>query len=89
MHRVLERLRLKTHPDKTFIGRREKGFSFLRYHFCNQELTIAEVSFQNHQARCMSTASGATSAYQALGRLWSQVVRMVYSRGRHGRRVCR
>jgi hypothetical protein len=53
MHCALEQLRLKTHPDKTFIGRREKGFSFLGYHFCNQELTIAEVAFQNHQAKCL------------------------------------
>ncbi len=51
MHRVLEQLQMKTHPDKTSIGRREKGFSFLGYHFCNQVLTIAKTSFENHQAK--------------------------------------
>ena len=28
MHRVLEKLQLKTHPDKTFIGRCEKSWLF-------------------------------------------------------------
>ena len=53
MHRVLLQLQMKTHPDKTFIGRREKEFSFLGYQFCNTELKIAPASFENHQAKCL------------------------------------
>ncbi|MCE8554315.1 group II intron reverse transcriptase domain-containing protein [Ruegeria pomeroyi] len=30
---TVSRLRLRTHPDKTFIGRIKKGFVFLGYHF--------------------------------------------------------
>ncbi len=30
---VLGSLRLEKHPDKTFIGRIERGFDFLGYHF--------------------------------------------------------
>ncbi len=30
---ILNRLKLKKHPDKTFIGRVEKGFNFPGYHF--------------------------------------------------------
>lgn len=51
MHRVLEKLQMKTHPDKTFIGRREKSFSFLGFQFCNQVLMISKASFENHQAK--------------------------------------
>jgi hypothetical protein len=33
VNQLLTSLRLRTHPDKTFIGRIEKGFDFLGYHF--------------------------------------------------------
>ena len=46
MHRILEQLHLKTHPDKTFIGSVEKSFSFLGYQFCNKQLRIAQASFE-------------------------------------------
>jgi RNA-directed DNA polymerase len=32
---------LTKHPDKTFIGRIEKGFDFLGYHFSRAGLSIA------------------------------------------------
>lgn len=51
MHRVLEQLQMKTHPDKTYIGRREKRFSFLGYLFCNNALEIAKTSIENYQAK--------------------------------------
>ena len=51
MHRVLEKLQLKSHPDKTFIGRCEKSFSFLGFQFCKQVLMISKASFENHQAK--------------------------------------
>ncbi len=38
---VLERLLLEKHPDKTFIGRAERGFDFLGYHFSPDRLTVA------------------------------------------------
>ena len=31
-NRVLERLRVEKHPDKTFVGRVARGFEFLGYH---------------------------------------------------------
>lgn len=42
---VLNRLRLDLHPDKTFIGRIEKGFDFLGYHFRNGALCVAKRAF--------------------------------------------
>jgi len=34
-------LKLEKHPDKTFIGKVEKGFDFLGYHFSPRGLMIA------------------------------------------------
>ena len=33
VNQTLNELRVEKHPDKTFIGRPEKGFDFLGYHF--------------------------------------------------------
>ena len=35
LNEVFNDLKLEKHPDKTFIGRIEKGFDFLGYHFAN------------------------------------------------------
>ena len=45
------RLKLEKHPDKTFIGKIEKGFDFLGYHFHSQGLTIAEITWSKFVAR--------------------------------------
>ena len=51
MHRILNTLHFKTHPDKTFIGKTEKGFSFLGYQIHNIGLGIAQQSIENYQVR--------------------------------------
>ena len=33
MNHVLNKLHIEQHPDKTLIGRQERGFDFLGYHF--------------------------------------------------------
>lgn len=38
-------------PDKTFIGRIEKGFDFLGYHFSPQGLTVAQQTIERFVAR--------------------------------------
>ena len=35
------------HPDKTFIGRIERGFDFLSYHFSPAGLTVAAKTVTN------------------------------------------
>ena len=42
---------LEQHPDKTFIGRIEKGFDFLGYHFSRKPLRIAEITVKKHVER--------------------------------------
>ncbi len=39
------------HPDKTFIGRIEKGFDFLGYHFSPGSLSVAATTLTNFVAR--------------------------------------
>ena len=44
-------LKLKTHPDKTFIGRIERGFDFLGYHFSREPLALAAKTVRHFVAR--------------------------------------
>jgi RNA-directed DNA polymerase len=48
LNRCLDRLKLTEHPDKTFIGKIEKGFDFLDYHFSKEPLKIARITWQKH-----------------------------------------
>ncbi len=46
-------LRLEKHPDKTFIGRIEKGFDFLGYHFGPEGLTVAAKTIEQFVERVL------------------------------------
>lgn len=46
-HQILEALKLRTHPDKTFIGRIERGFDFLGYLLCPGALQPAHSTLDN------------------------------------------
>ena len=39
---VLGSLRLEKHPDKTLIGKMERGFDFLGYHFSGDGLRVGQ-----------------------------------------------
>jgi RNA-directed DNA polymerase len=47
VNQTLGMLNLEKHPDKTFIGRIERGFDFLGYHFSPAELSVAEKTIDN------------------------------------------
>ena len=51
LHAVFATLKLQTHPDKTFIGRIEKGFDFLGYHFSRQPIRLATRTVRHLVAR--------------------------------------
>jgi len=51
VNRILGTLRLEKHPDKTFIGRIERGFDFLGYHFTADSLTLAGSTLANFADR--------------------------------------
>jgi hypothetical protein len=45
------RLKVWQHPDKTFIGKIERGFDFLGYHFSRKPLCLASITLQKHVGR--------------------------------------
>ena len=46
LNQTFAELGLEKHPDKTFIGRIEKGFDFLGYHFSREGLTVAKATIE-------------------------------------------
>ena len=53
VNQTMGALRLAKHPGKTFIGRIEKGFDFLGYHFSPQGLTLARQTMVNFLERAI------------------------------------
>ncbi len=53
VNEVLGRLHLEKHPEKTFIGRIEKGFDFLGYHFRPGQLSVAQKTTEQFVARAI------------------------------------
>ncbi len=51
VNEVLRSLRLEKHPDKTFIGRIERGFDFLGFHFSREGLTVAKATIERFVER--------------------------------------
>ncbi len=61
-HKILNQIKLKMHPDKTFIGCIKKGFDFLGVRFCDTP-EISKTSLENHQAKIgLRYAQGASAA---------------------------
>ena len=51
MNAILGSLRPEKHPDKTFIGKIDKGFDFLGYHFSRAGLTVARATIEKFVER--------------------------------------
>ena len=51
LNQTFDELKLEKHPDKTFIGRVEKGFDFLGYHISPEGLSLANKTVENFIAR--------------------------------------
>jgi RNA-directed DNA polymerase len=61
-HKILGKLKLKMHPDKTFIGCIKKGCDFLGVHFCDVP-EISNTSLNNHRSQLARRyAQGASAA---------------------------
>ena len=48
LNQCFARLKVKQHPDKTFIGKIERGFDFLGYHFSREPLKLARNTVKKH-----------------------------------------
>jgi hypothetical protein len=79
VNQTLGALSLEKHPDKTLIGRIERGFDFLGYHFSPSGLTVAKKTIANfietasrlyEQER--RAASAAASPFEMYVRRWVQ-----------------
>ena len=73
-HQILNQLKLKMHPDKTYLGWIKKGFDFLGVHF-DDIPTISKTSLDNHRTKIAQRyAQGASDAcignYMARWTLW-------------------
>ncbi len=44
LNQTFNELRLEQHPDKTLIGRAERGFDLLGYHFERKGLSVAVIT---------------------------------------------
>ncbi len=53
LNQLLSSLKLEKHPEKTFIGRIERGFDFLGYHSSRSELTLARATLENFAVRAL------------------------------------
>ena len=51
LNQTFNELKLEKHPDKTFMGRIEKGFDFLGYHFSPEGLSVAKKTIEKFLAR--------------------------------------
>ncbi len=47
VNKILNRLLLEKHPDKTFIGRAERGFSFLGYYLTPWAISVTQATVNN------------------------------------------
>ena len=68
------------HPDKTFIGRIEKGFDFLGYHFSREGLCVAEATlkrFIEKATRLYEQEEGKQEGFPLLGSYVQRWVRWV------------
>ena len=73
----LARLDLAQHPDKTFIGRIEKGFDFLGYHFSRHGLAVAEKTLTSFVERLTRLYEQSRNAQDRARRLGNYVRRWV------------
>ena len=61
-HKILNALKIKMHPQKTFLGCIKKGFDFLGVHFGDKP-EISKTSLENHHAKIAQRyAQGASTA---------------------------
>lgn len=82
LNEAFNQLQLEKHPDKTFIGRVEKGFDFLGYHFSPEGLGVADATvkrFIEKATRLYEQEVGKPECFPLLGLYVRRWVRWVES----------
>jgi RNA-directed DNA polymerase len=72
---TLNGLQLEKHPEKTFIGKIERGFEFLGYHFRPGRLTIAPKTVERFVERAIQLYEQEPGETRASSRLGTYVQR--------------
>ncbi len=70
VNQALDQLKLEKHPDKTFIGKIEKGFDFLGYHFSPDGLSVVQPTlerFIEKATRLYEQEAGKPEGFPVLG----------------------
>ena len=75
LNQVLSSLKLEKHPEKTFVGRIERGFDFLGYHFSRTELTVARATLEHFATRALRLYEQEQGEQDSLSRLGEYVWR--------------
>ena len=84
LNQTFAEMGLKQHPDKTFIGRVERGFDFLGYHFDGERVKPAQITvrkFLGRVARLYEQKSASPNWRSALGSYVRRWWRWVLSGG--------
>ncbi len=63
VNKILNVLLLEKHPDKTFIGRARRGFSFLGYYLTPWAISVAQASIDNIKQRIARLYEQGADAY--------------------------
>ena len=99
LNQTFDELKLEKHPDKTVIGRVEKGFDFLGYHISPEGLSLSNKTVENfiaRAARLYEQETGEPYGSYRLGLYVKRWVRWVggglnereVHQSRYGRAVC-
>ncbi|MBI1875496.1 MAG: hypothetical protein HYS05_16630 [Acidobacteria bacterium] len=93
VNQTLQALGLEKHPDKTFIGKIERGFDFLGYHFSPAGVAVAKQTITNFIEKASRLyeqerrAGRAAAALEMYVRRWVRWSRSGMNNWRSGRYV--
>lgn len=91
LNQTLNELKLEKHPEKTSIGRTERGFDFLGYHFSPKGLTVVKEAlkrFVDRATRLYEQESGEPLSSTRLGFYVKRWLRWVRAGLPKARRSC-
>ena len=77
-YQVLGQLKLDLHPDKTYIGKIDKGFDFLGYHFDLIDLSLAKATLDKAIARLQQLFEQGASSTR-LAEYWRRFIQWAHA----------
>jgi len=83
LNRTFNELKLEKHPDKTLVGRTERGFDFLGYHFKPKRIGLAQKTITNFTTKALRLYEQEPPHHKMrrLGAYWLRWIRWTTSGG--------